>query len=108
VPRSKKEMESLQTCCIEDEDRPLGTALQEEVLNHPMRQRLRADVVSDRGKVGERNRQVSQREMNESEPLMKCRYLRTSDVETGVLGIPRDKSGRNLLTGQTASGVEMA
>lgn len=73
-----------------------------------MRQRLKANVVSDRGKVGDRNRQVSQREMNESEPSMKRRYLRSSNVETGALGMPWDKSGRSLLTGQTAFGVEMA
>ena len=37
--------------------------------------------------------------------LMKRRYLSSSDVETGVLGICREKSGSNLHVNQTVSGV---
>jgi hypothetical protein len=52
-----------QPCCTQDEGRPLGTALQEEVPNHLTRRWLRARVVSgeemvrhDRVRYGSRRR----------------------------------------------------
>jgi hypothetical protein len=46
-------------------------------------------------------------EMSASEPLMKCRKRR-DDVKTGGKSLIRDKFGRYLFTGQTASGIEVA
>jgi hypothetical protein len=46
-------------------------------------------------------------ETNASEPLMKCRKRR-NDVKTGGESLTRDKSGGNLSTAQTASGIEKA
>jgi len=42
---------------------------------------LRGDVVSDKEKVPKKRDQVSIKEMNASEPLMKCRKRR-NDVKT--------------------------
>ena len=46
-------------------------------------------------------------EANESEPLMRCRK-RLDDVETGVSDKSRDKSGGEPVTGQAASGIQVA
>jgi len=46
-------------------------------------------------------------ETNASEPLMKCRKCR-DEVKTGGLSLTRDKSGGNLSTGQSASGIKVA
>jgi len=47
------------------------------------------------------------KETNESEPLMRCRKRR-DEVKTGGVSLTRDKSGRDLFTGQAASGMEVA
>ena len=44
---------------------------------------------------------------NASEPPLKCRKY-SDGVETGEVMLPQDKSGGNLLTGQAASGIEVA
>lgn len=46
-------------------------------------------------------------ETNASEPLIKHRNV-LSDVETVALSMARDESGRCLMTGRMASGVEAA
>ncbi len=46
-------------------------------------------------------------ETNASELLMKCRKYKDG-VETGGLGLIRDKSGGNLFTVQVASGMKAA
>ncbi len=71
------EDESL-SCCIKDEGRPLGSGSQMQESNRPMRHALRVCVVSDRGKGSKKKScQVRSEEMNESEPSMKCRYVKT-------------------------------
>lgn len=51
--------------------------------------------------------QVWGTETNESEPLMKHRKV-LGGVETVALSMAREESGRCLMTGRTASGVEAA
>jgi hypothetical protein len=50
---------------------------------------------------------VCVKEANVNKPLMKCRKRR-DDVKTGRESLARDKSERNLLTAQAASGMEKA
>ena len=50
---------------------------------------------------------MSVKETNENEPLMTCRKRR-DDVKTEKESLARDKSDRNLLTAQAASGMEKA
>ena len=47
------------------------------------------------------------RETTASEPLMTCRKRR-DDVETGGKSLTRDKSGDDLITARTASGMKAA
>ena len=51
--------------------------------------------------------QVWIKKTNTSEPSHTCRNYK-HDVRTGDVMLLRDKSGRCLLTGQTASGIEEA
>jgi len=51
--------------------------------------------------------QVWIKKTNASEPSPTCRKYK-NDVRTGEVMLPRDKSGRCLLTGQTTSGIEEA
>jgi hypothetical protein len=44
---------------------------------------------------------------NTSEPPLTCRNY-TNGVKTGEVMLPRDESGRCLLTAQAASGIEVA
>jgi hypothetical protein len=64
-------------------------------------------VVSGWGKGEARPRQVRNRETNVSEPLMTCRKRR-DDVKTRGESLTWDKSGGNLLTARTASGMKAA
>jgi hypothetical protein len=68
---------------------------------------LRVDVVSDKGKVLNKRDQVSIKETNVSEPLMKCRKSR-NDVKTRGLLLTWDKHEMNLLTAHAASGIKVA
>jgi hypothetical protein len=52
-------------------------------------------------------RQVRAAESNASESLMRCRKRRNG-VKTGVESLPRDESGRDLLTAPAAPGIEAA
>jgi len=45
--------------------------------------------------------------MNANEPLMKCRK-RSNDIKTERVSLTREKSGGNLLTAQTVSGMKAA
>ena len=64
----------MQLCCMRDEGRPLGAAVQAEASNHPLVLRPKGVVLSELGKGGtERFRQVWITESNASEPLWKCR-----------------------------------
>jgi transposase len=71
-------------CFTEDEGRPLGTGLQEQVPNHLKLLWLRARVVSVEEKAELRLCQVRVKKANASEPLMKCRKMTRTDVRTGV------------------------
>jgi len=51
--------------------------------------------------------QVWIKKTNASEPLLKCRKS-TDGVETGEVMLPWDEPGGCLLTGQAASGIEVA
>lgn len=64
-------------------------------------------MVSESGKGGARPCQIRAVESNANESLMTCRKRR-NDVKTGRESLARDKSGSNLLTGQTASGIKAA
>jgi len=68
---------------------------------------LRVDVVSDKEKVSKKRDQVSIKETNESEPLMKCRKRR-NDVKTRGVSLTWDKHERNLFTAHAASGIKVA
>ena len=94
-------------CCTEDEGGPFGVAVQAETSNHLLLLHLRGVVVSESGKGRARPCQIRTVESNANEPLMTCRKRR-NDVKTGRESLTRDKSGSNLLTGQTASGIKAA
>lgn len=64
-------------------------------------------VVSVRAKGLPRGDQVGIREVNASEPLLKCRKRR-NDVKTGELSLPRDKHKGHLFTACAASGMKVA
>ena len=81
--------------------------MQAEASNHPLRLPLREVVVSELGDGGRLTRQVRAAESNASEPLMTCRKRRDG-VKTGVESLPRDESGRYLLTAPMAPGMEAA
>ena len=98
---------SVQPCCTRDGGGPLGVAVQAETSNHLLLLHLRDVVVSESGKGGARPCQIRTVESNANEPLMTCRKRR-NDVKTGRESLTRDKSGSNLLTGQTASGIKVA
>jgi hypothetical protein len=93
-------------CCTSDGGRPSGTAFQEEVSNHRKLRWSKVRVVS----VTEKARTIASGEIkkvNESEPLMKCRK-RSNDIKTEWESLTRDKSGGNLITAQTVSGMKAA
>ena len=98
---------SVQPCCTRDEGCPFGVAVQAETSNHLLLLHLRGVVVSESRKGGARPCQIRTVESNANEPLMTCRKRR-NDVKTGRESLTRDKSGSNLLTGQTASGIKAA
>jgi len=75
VLRTRPLQSGRKRCFTEDEGRPLGTGLQEQVSNRLKLRGLRAFVVSVDGKGGARLRQVRIEETNASEPLMKCRKV---------------------------------
>jgi len=64
------------SCCTKDEGRPLGFGDQILESNYLMRPLLRVKVASDREKA-ELICHVCSEEMNENEPLMRCRYVQT-------------------------------
>ena len=98
---------SVQPSCTRDEGGPFGVAVQAETSNHLLLLHLRDVVVSESGKGRARPCQIRTVESNANEPLMTCRKRR-NDVKTGRESLTRDKSGSNLLTGQTASGIKAA
>ena len=98
---------SVQPCCTRDEGGSFGVAVQAETSNHLLLLHLRGVVVSESGKGRARPCQIRTVESNANEPLMTCRKRR-NDVKTGRESLTRDKSGSNLLTGQTASGIKAA
>ena len=59
------------------------------------------------GKGRARLCQVGATELNTSKPLITCRK-RMDVIETGGESLTRDKSGGNLLIGQTVTGMEAA
>lgn len=66
------------------------------------------EVVSVTEKVQERRmHQVWIKKTNTSEPPYKCRKC-TDGVKTREVMLPWDQPGRGLLTGQAASGIEVA
>ena len=107
VPRRHGKEETLEVpCCMRDEGGPLGTRVQAQVPNHLKLRWSKARVVSVQGKV-RRTRQVRVKETSGSEPLMTCRKGR-DDVKTGRELLAQEKPGRNLFTGQAASGMKVA
>ena len=88
------------------EERPLGTGVQAQVPNHLKLRWSKARVVSVQEKA-RRTRQVRVKETSGSEPLMTCRKGR-DDVKTGRKLLAQEKPGRNLFTGQAASGMKVA
>ncbi len=94
-------------CCIHDEGRSLGVAFQEAIPNRPELRRSRAWVVSVREKAEQRLCQVSLHETNENEPLMRRRELVVMS-KPGFHHYPGISLEDNLMTDQTASGVEVA
>ena len=107
VPRRHGKEETLEVpCCMRDEGGPLGTRVQAQVPNHLKLRWSKARVVSVQGKA-RRTRQVRVKETSGSEPLMTCRKGR-DDVKTGKELLAQEKPGRNLFTGQAASGMKVA
>ncbi len=107
VPRRHGKEETLEVpCCTRDEGGPLGTGVQAQVPNHLKLRWSRARVVSVQEKA-RRTRQVRVKETSGSEPLMTCRKGRDG-VKTGRELLAQDKPGRNLFTGQAASGIKVA
>ena len=97
----------MQPCCTRDGGGPSGIAVQAEIPNHLLLLHLRGVVVSEPGKGRTRFCQIRFVESNANEPLMNCRKRR-DDVKTGRESLARDKSGRNLFTDRTASGIKAA
>jgi hypothetical protein len=107
VPRRHEKEETLEVpCCTRDEGGPLGTGVQAQVPNHLKLRWSKARVVSVQEKA-RRTRQVRVKETSGSEPLMTCRK-RWDDVKTGRVLLAQEKPGRNLFTGQAASGIKVA
>ena len=107
VPRRHgKEVIPEVPCCTRDEGGPLGTGVQALVPNHLKLRWSRARVVSVQEKA-RRTRQVRVKETSGSEPLMTCRNCRDG-VKTGRVLLAQEKPGRNLFTGQAASGMKVA
>jgi hypothetical protein len=86
---------------------PFGIALRGEVPNHRLLRWLKTVVVSESGKGFRSRSQVGAGKTNASEPLLTCRNSQ-SGVETGVSSESRDESGGCALTGQMASGMQVA
>ena len=86
---------------------PFAVALQGEAVNHREVRRSRAGVLSVAEKARCQRVRCGSRRRAKAIPLMKCRK-RIDGVETGVASLPRDESGGSLLTGQVASGIEVA
>ncbi len=105
--RMPRRSASEQPCCMRDEGRPLGAAVQAEASNHPLLLCSRDMVVSELGKGRARPCQVWIVELNVSESPMTCRK-RLDDVRTGAAGLLRDKLGRYLFTVRAASGMKVA
>ena len=82
--------------------------MQEQAPNRPVLLRSKGVVVSDRGKVVRKGRQVRVEKMSESKPFDDASLRDQSAVETGGNRLLQDQSGRDLFTGLTAAGVEAA
>ena len=107
VPRRHgKEVIPEVPCCTRDEGGPFGTGVQALVPNHLKLRWSRARVGSVQEKA-RRTRQVRVKETSGSEPLMTCRNCRDG-VKTGRVLLAQEKPGRNLFTGQAASGIKVA
>ncbi len=88
-----------QRCCTNDEGRPLGFGVHALNSKHLKRLLLRVEVVSIKEKSpGYIPRwKLGIKEMNESEPLMKCRD-KFNDVKTRISSSFWDKFKGNLVT----------
>ena len=81
--------------------------MQEQASNRLKLLGSRVLVVSVEEKAGQDSVRYEPKETSASEPPMSCRKRR-DDVKTGGKSLTRDKSGRNLLTAQMASGMKAA
>ena len=81
--------------------------MQVEASNHRKRLWTKATVVSVTEKAEQRLCQVSVMETNPSELLKKCRKRRDV-IKTRRESLAWDKSGRDLITDQTVTGMEAA
>lgn len=93
------------SCFVGDESGPLRIGIQVQILNRRRVLRSKVVVLSAIGK-GQTIGQVRAMKLNESEELTKRRYDKVQS-KPEVLSGHWDKSGRNLVTGQTAVGVEV-
>ncbi len=89
------------------EDSPSEIGLQGQISNHRKLRSSKARVVSVTGKGATRLRQVWITESKAIEPLLKYRK-RMDDIKTEEVSLPRDQSGRSLLTVQSVSGMKVA
>ena len=87
-------------CFTNDEGRSLEVGVQAQTSNHHKRRGLRVFVVNVGGKGGAVLRQVRIRKTNASEPLMTCRKT-SSDVETGIETLSRERGGGMPVYGST-------
>ena len=94
--------------CIEDGRRPPGVDFQELASNHPELLRSKGVVVSDRGKVVRKGRQVRVEKMSESKPFDDASLMTKALSKLGASHHPRISQGGNLFTDLTAAGVEAA
>jgi hypothetical protein len=96
----------MQLCCARNEGGPLEAAVQAEASNNRKRLWSKAMVVSVTEKA-QLDCVMWVAERRTIEPLVKGRK-RMNDVKTGKESLSQDKSGGNLITVQTASGLEVA
>jgi hypothetical protein len=88
------------------EDSPSESGLQGLISNHRKLRSSKARVVSVTEKAYAYVR-CGVTEMKAIEPLMKYRKRR-DDIKTEEVSLPRDQSGRSLLTVQSVSGIKAA
>ncbi len=108
APRMQTRKKGVMQCYTTDEGRPFGICLQGPVPNRPRLLRLNGRGGERRGKrPGKEPGQVSNKKMNASEPLMTYRKRR-EDVKTVRSRYHGSRSGENLPTAWSASGMKVA